>query len=371
MTVSRKCRDGDLSRLESMQHKSERKYQDGSELHPDVCVVILNWNGKAFLESFLPIVKANTPDWVSLVVADNGSADDSLAFLKEFHADVHTICFKENLGFAGGYNAAIDQLNAGYYVLLNSDIEVTPGWLEPVVELMEHDQNVAACQPKILSYHDHTLFEYAGASGGFLDRYGYPFCRGRIFNTLEKDEGQYDDAREVFWATGACLFVRATAFKAVGGFDENFFAHMEEIDMCWRLHNAGYKMMVCPDSVVYHVGGGTLPKSSPLKTFLNFRNSLWMLAKNLPSRVFYPTMIIRVGLDKLAAIRFLLKGQFKDCLAIFRAYMAFCKQFRSLRKSGRNAPATQPPLLYKRSIVFQYYLFGKKRFSELKTYNHR
>lgn len=334
-------------------------------LHPDVCVVILNWNGKAFLEQFLPIVKVNTPDWVSLVVADNGSADDSLDYLKEFHADVKILECKENLGFAGGYNAALRQLNASYYVLLNSDIEVTPGWIEPVVRLMEDDHDIAACQPKILSYHDKSLFEHAGASGGFLDKYGYPFCRGRIFNTLESDTGQYDDVREVFWATGACMFVRADAFRAVDGFDERFFAHMEEIDMCWRLQNAGYKIMVCPGSAVYHVGGGTLPTSNPHKTYLNFRNSLWMLAKNLPARSFYPTMIIRVGLDKLAAIRFFLQGQYKDCLAIYRAYRDFCKQFRTMRNSGKKTSRTLPLLLYKRSIVFQYYLFGKKRFFDL------
>lgn len=334
--------------------------------HPNVCVVILNWNGKVFLERFLPSVKKHTPEWVSLVVADNGSVDESVSFLKQYHPDVFIIDLKENLGYAGGYNAALSHLDASYYVLLNSDIEVAPAWIEPVIKLMEADHTIAACQPKILSYHDQTLFEYAGASGGFLDKYGYPFCRGRIFNTLERDIGQYDEAREVFWATGACMFVRANAFRAVGGFDENFFAHMEEIDMCWRLQNTGYKIMVCPKSKVFHVGGGTLPKSSPYKTFLNFRNSLWMLAKNLPPGKFYPTMIIRLGLDKLAAIHFLLKGQFKDCLAVFRAYMAFCKQLRSLRKSGRNTPEIPPALLYKRSIVLQYYLFGKKRFPELK-----
>lgn len=336
-----------------------------SGLHPDVCVVILNWNGRVFLEQFLPIVKVNTPGWVSLVVADNGSADDSLDYLKEFHADVKILEWKENLGFAGGYNAALRQLNAGYFVLLNSDIEVTPGWIEPVIRLMENDHDIAACQPKILSYHDRSLFEHAGASGGFLDKYGYPFCRGRIFNTLEHDSGQYDDVREVFWATGACLFVRADAFRAVGGFDERFFAHMEEIDMCWRLQNAGYKIMVCPESAVYHVGGGTLPASNPHKTYLNFRNSLWMLAKNLPARKFYPTMIIRVGLDKLAGIRFFLQGHYKDCLAICRAYRDFCKQFRSMRNSGKNRSKTLPLLLNKRSIVFQYYLSGKKRYFEL------
>jgi len=332
---------------------------------PRVSVVILNWNGKAFLERFLPVVKAHTPDWMPLVVADNGSADDSVAYLREFHADVTIIELHKNLGFAGGYNAALGQLQAAYYVLLNSDIEVTPGWTEAVIQLMEDDHNVAACQPKILSYHKRSFFEYAGASGGFLDKYGYPFCRGRLFNSLEQDQGQYDDTREVFWATGACLFVRADAFRAVGGFDDHFFAHMEEIDLCWRLRNANYKIMVCPTSAVYHVGGGTLPKSDPHKTFLNFRNSLWMLAKNLPAKVFYPTMIIRLGLDKLAAIRFLFNGQFKDCLAIFRAYLAFCKQFRSTREYGKKAPGKLPPLLYQRSIVFQYYLFGKKRFSEL------
>lgn len=336
-----------------------------SELHPDVSVVILNWNGKTFLEHFLPGVKENTPEWVSLVVADNGSADDSVAYLKKFHADVKILELKENLGFAGGYNAALRQLNATYYVLLNSDIEVTPGWLEPVIKLMETDHRIAACQPKILSYHDKSYFEYAGASGGFLDKYGYPFCRGRMFDSVEEDHGQYDDAREVFWATGACMFVRADAFKAVDGFDERFFAHMEEIDMCWRLQYAGYVMMACPESVVFHVGGGTLPKSSPHKTYLNFRNSLWMMAKNLPARMFYPTICIRIGLDKLATARFLFQGQRKDAWAVCQAYGSFFRHFRTMRKESRRVAKTLPALLNQRSVVFQYYLFGKKRFSDL------
>lgn len=331
-----------------------------------IAIVILNWNGKRFLEQFLDGVRASCPATAEIVVADNASTDGSVTYLRKHHPEVTILEFTKNLGFAGGYNAALDALGHEYCVLLNSDIEVGPGWIEPVIKLMDTDAKIAACQPKILSWHDRTLFEYAGAAGGFIDRFGYPFCRGRMLDTLEEDTGQYNDTRDVFWATGACMFVRRDVFQELGGFDDRFFAHMEEIDLCWRMHNRGYRVMVCPESKVFHIGGGTLPKTSSQKTFLNFRNSLWMLAKNLPAGKFYPTMIIRIALDDLAALRFLLGGQFRNCLAVCRAYWAFLKKFRQMRRESRAVPWELPRLIYKKSMVLGYYLRGRKRFPDLK-----
>lgn len=331
----------------------------------NTAVVILNWNGRSFLETFMPSVIKNTPVDVEIIVADNASSDDSIDFLKKNYPSVRIISLDKNYGFAGGYNEALKHVDAPYWVLLNSDMEVSPGWIEPIIALMESDSSIAACQPGIHSFHQPTHFEHAGAAGGFLDRYGYPFCRGRIFNTLEKDTGQYDEPREVFWATGACMFVRASAFNAVGGFDSRFFAHMEEIDLCWRMKNAGMKIMVCPQSKVFHVGGGTLPKSSSRKTFLNFRNSLWLLAKNMPRRSFYFSFLIRIMLDEIAALSFLVSGNPGDFIAVFRAYFAFLGSLRQMRKHSRNLPQELPPLLYPRSIVSDYYLGKKKYFSSL------
>lgn len=330
-----------------------------------VDVVILNWNGKSFLQRFLPLVKKHSTSWARLVVADNASTDGSLAWLKENHPEVHIIPFDQNLGYAGGYNRALQGLDADYFVLLNSDMEVTSGWIEPIIKRMQANPQVAACQPKIRSWADRELFEHAGAAGGFLDRFGYPFCRGRIFHAIEADHGQYDDAREVFWASGACLFVRAKAFHEAGGFDARFFAHMEEIDLCWRLHQLGYAVMVCPESVVYHVGGGSLPASNPRKTFLNFRNSLWMMAKNMPARHFYPAMMVRLALDLVAAFRFLLAGGLRDAAAVMRAQAALLGHVPRLRRQHRSLPHTLPRLMYRRSIVAMYFLGGKKRFSDL------
>jgi GT2 family glycosyltransferase len=247
-------------------------------------VVILNWNGRNFLETFLPSVLEYSARCADVIVADNASTDDSVAFLQEHYPQIRIIEHPKNGGFSKGYNDALKQIDAEYYILLNSDVEVTPNWITPVIEMMDADPSIAACQPKLRSFEDRSQFEYAGAAGGFIDAYGYPFCRGRIFDVLEEDRGQYDDACEVFWATGACLFVRADLYHALGGLDEDFFAHMEEIDFCWRLKNNGHKVMYCPDSTVYHVGGGALPKSSPRKTYLNFRNNLALLVKNLPSK---------------------------------------------------------------------------------------
>lgn len=330
-----------------------------------VAVVILNWNGKSFLEKFLPSVLENSPDWVDLVIADNASTDDSIAFLSAWYPKIRLIQLDKNLGYAGGYNAALEKIMADYFVLLNSDIEVPPKWIEPVIDYMEAHSRVAAAQPKILSWHQRSHFEYAGASGGFLDVLAYPFCRGRVFGRLEKDHGQYNDPMTVLWATGACLFVRASAFREAGGFDARFFAHMEEIDLCWRLQNLGNKIVVVPASKVFHIGGGTLPKSSPFKTFLNFRNSLWLLTKNMPARYFYPLLPLRLGLDVAAAFKFLLGGHLADAWAVCRAHFAFFRHFRGMRRQAKGIPKSLPAGIYKGSIAFSHFIRRKMTYRDL------
>lgn len=331
-----------------------------------VAVVILNYNGKKFLEEFLPNVIANTnAEMAEIVVADNASTDGSVAFMQERFPSIRLIVNDFNGGFATGYNLALKQIEAEYFVLLNSDIEVTPQWIEPVIELMDSDPNIAACQPKILSYYDKEKFEYAGASGGFIDKYGYPFCRGRVFQHLEEDHGQYDDACEVFWATGACMFVRADLYLQHGGLDDSFFAHMEEIDFCWRMKNLGHKVYCCPQSKVYHIGGGTLPKSSARKTYLNFRNNLSLLYKNLPSNRVFWTIAYRIVLDWVAALKFLCGGGLKDYWAVIRAHFAFYRRIPSLRKVRKGLPKQLVGQVYQRNIVFENFLRGKKLYSEL------
>ena len=331
-----------------------------------VAVVILNYNGKKFLEEFLPNVIANTnAEMAEIVVADNASTDGSVAFMQERFPSIRLIVNDFNGGFATGYNLALKEIEAEYFVLLNSDIEVTPQWIEPVVKLMDSDPNIAACQPKILSYYDKEKFEYAGASGGFIDKYGYPFCRGRVFQHLEEDHGQYDDACEVFWATGACMFVRADLYLQHGGLDDSFFAHMEEIDFCWRMKNLGHKVYCCPQSKVYHIGGGTLPKSSARKTYLNFRNNLSLLYKNLPSNRVFWTIAYRIVLDWVAALKFLCGGGLKDYWAVIRAHFAFYRRIPSLRKVRKGLPKQLVGQVYQRNIVFENFLRGKKLYSEL------
>ena len=331
-----------------------------------VAVVILNYNGKKFLEEFLPNVIANTnAEMAEIVVADNASTDGSVAFMQERFPSIRLIVNDFNGGFATGYNLALKQIEAEYFVLLNSDIEVTPQWIEPVVKLMDSDPNIAACQPKILSYYDKEKFEYAGASGGFIDKYGYPFCRGRVFQHLEEDHGQYDDACEVFLATGACMFVRADLYLQHGGLDDSFFAHMEEIDFCWRMKNLGHKVYCCPQSKVYHIGGGTLPKSSARKTYLNFRNNLSLLYKNLPSNRVFWTIAYRIVLDWVAALKFLCGGGLKDYWAVIRAHFAFYRRIPSLRKVRKGLPKQLVGQVYQRNIVFENFLRGKKLYSEL------
>ncbi|MBP9151591.1 MAG: glycosyltransferase family 2 protein [Flavobacteriales bacterium] len=328
-----------------------------------VAVVILNWNGKSFLEKFLPSVISNSVG-ATIYVADNASSDGSLDYLKENYPTVKLIDNGENLGFAGGYNKALEKLEEEFFVLLNSDVDVTPNWLEPIIQLFDSDSNIAACQPKILSYHDKSSFEYAGAAGGFIDKFGYPFCRGRIFDSLEKDSGQYDSIEEIFWATGACLFIRSKVYKELGGLDADFFAHMEEIDLCWRIKRAGYSIKVQPASVVYHVGGGTLSKSNPFKTFLNFRNGLELLAKNLPKNELLPKLFMRMVLDGVAAFKFLISGKGKDFLAVIHAHFGFYRRLRKTlgKRSGNYIPVKGQ---YRGNIVLDYFLKGRKKFSDL------
>lgn len=337
--------------------------------YPKVSIVILNWNGRYFLEKFLPSVYNSTYPNIEFVVGDNGSTDDSVAFVEEFFPLVRIIENDKNYGFAGGYNKILEQVDADYYVLLNSDVEVTPNWVEPVIELMEKEDFVAA-QPKIRAYHKKTHFEHAGAAGGYIDSLGYPFCRGRILHVVEEDKGQYDNVKEIFWATGAALFIKSSVWKEVGGFDADFFAHMEEIDLCWRLKNRGYRIGYCPDSVVYHVGGGTLNTSNPKKTYLNFRNNLIMLQKNLPTVKAVAVIFIRFWMDLLALIQFLLQGKAKDAWAISRAHQHFLLHlFKNSKKRKKNSAKTNNFGIYRKSIIWDFYVNKIHKFSNLSADN--
>jgi len=329
-----------------------------------VAVVILNWNGRTMLERFMPSVVANTN--ADIVVADNGSTDDSVDFMRRHYPSVQLVLMDKNYGFAEGYNKAISSIDHyDYYVLLNSDVECTPNWVEPVVEAMEKEKDIAVMQPKLLMYDRKDTFEYAGAAGGFIDGYGYPFCRGRLFQTLEKDEGQYDDQCDIFWATGAAMFVRAAAWNQVGGLDGDFFAHMEEIDFCWRVKNAGWRVAYCPQSKLYHLGGGTLPKSNPLKTLLNFRNNLAMLYKNLPDGRLDRVLNMRMMLDRVAAVKFLLEGHMGEYLAVRKAH----KEFRAWKPALKQKRARINPKpvgqIYMHPLLIQYFFLRKKKYSEL------
>ena len=332
----------------------------------NTAVVILNWNGIKWLKKFLQIiidksVKSN------IYVADNNSDDDSVKYINDNFPQVNIIQNLSNDGYANGYNNALNELNEEYFALVNSDIEVTDNWIEPIISLMEKNDLISACQPKILNYNNKDRFEYAGASGGYLDNLGYPFCRGRIFDSLEKDENQYNDIKEVFWATGACLFVRSQHFKEVNGFDNDFFAHQEEIDLCWRLKNKGYKIMVNPESIVYHVGGGTLNSSSPSKTYLNFRNNLYMLFKNLPLLHLITTIFFRLILDAAAGLTFLTKKNgIRHVLAILRAHFMFYVSIPNLvRKRQKINQSATLKGKYDFSILYRYYIKGQKKYSDL------
>lgn len=335
-----------------------------------VSIVILNWNGRQHLEKFLPFLLQHTglPD-AEIVVADNGSTDDSLDFLKREYSRIRIIELDKNYGFSGGYNRAFEQLDSKYMLLLNSDIEVCEGWLEPMIELMETDESIAACTPKLLDYKQRTHFEYAGAAGGYIDKYGYPFCRGRIFDQVEEDRGQYDQAADIFWGSGACLMVRADLYRESGGLDELFFAHMEEIDLCWRLQQMGYRIRYVPGSKVYHVGGATLQQGNPHKTFLNFRNNLLLLYKNLPAAGRGKIFLIRKVLDGISALRFLLRGAFRDFWAVFRAHVAFYgmkSSYKGIKKKNNSGDyGVIVGGIYPGSIVADFFLKKKRRYSEL------
>ncbi|MET4073459.1 glycosyltransferase family 2 protein [Hymenobacter sp. UYCo722] len=335
----------------------------------DVAIVILNWNGAGFLARFLPSVLAHA-DGARVIVADNASTDDSIELLARDFPTVELLLLERNFGFCEGYNQALAQVDSPFFVLLNSDVEVTLGWLRPLRGLLEAHPRIAAVQPKILAHADPTLFEHAGGGGGYLDRLAYPFCRGRLFDTLEKDLGQYDDARAVAWASGACMLVRRAAWLELGGFEPAFFAHMEEIDFCWRLQNAGHEVWYHGGSAVHHVGGGTLPKTNPRKTYLNFRNGLALLFKNAaPSELLAP-MFQRLVLDGVAGLRFLAAGEFANFWAVLRAHFSF---YGKLSYWRQRRAAAQPHLrvreragVYDGSLVWAYFARGKRRFSELR-----
>ena len=333
--------------------------------YPSVAIVILNWNGKFHLESFLPSVYNSTYPNLEFVIGDNASTDDSIDFIENNFPLIRIIRNDANYGFAEGYNRVLEQVEADYFILLNSDVEVTNNWIEPIIAAMESDPEVAAAQPKIRSWSLKDSFEYAGAAGGFIDRYGYPFCRGRLFNHVERDIGQYNDSKEIFWATGAALFIRSDRWKEIGGFDSDFFAHMEEIDLCWRLKRRGHKIWYYSDSEVYHVGGGTLDKSNAQKTFLNFRNNLFMILKNAR----YPncTIFIRLWLDLIALLRFASSGKFADAGAVSRAHIDLFRNYRRMIKK-RNA-FTAPFLtskVYDGLIIWDFFVKNKRRFGDLR-----
>ena len=335
-----------------------------------VAIVILNWNGAALMERFLPsVVRYSPEEMAEVVVADNGSTDDSLALLAGKFPSVRVVRFDRNYGFAEGYNRALQQIDTPYAVLLNSDVEVTPGWLEAPLRRLDASPEVAAVQPKLLAERARDQFEYAGAAGGFMDKYGYPFCRGRIFQEIETDRGQYDAEADILWATGACLFVRTDVYRAVGGLDAKFFAHQEEIDMCWRMRARGYRLVCTPESVVYHVGGGTLNAESPRKTFLNFRNNLLMLYKNLPEKELHRVMRLRFWLDYLAALKFLLEGHPANARAVREARREFHRlvpEYRETRIVNQQlAVVKEIPELKSFSLLWQFYVRGKKHYGQL------
>lgn len=336
-----------------------------------MAIALLTYNNHDLLEQFLPKVLATKPDspHYGVFVIDNASSDGTQEYLKTFGDAIHVITIKENRGFTNGYKVGLSQINAEIYCLLSSDVEVSEGWLEPVAELFESDSTVAVVQPKIKSWHRRDEFEYAGAAGGYIDYQGYPFCRGRIFYTLEEDQKQYEENREVFWASGACFFIRASLYHSSGGLDDDFYAHMEEIDLCWRLKNQGYKIMACPASEVYHMGGAVIAYGSPQKVYRNHRNNLIMMMKNMPGRIIFQRIVLRLFMDALAFLNMILRGQFKASFSIISAHWNF---FMHLGKWSRKRKEIQSEVvrhsqscIYPRSIVWDYFLKGKRKFSDL------
>jgi len=332
---------------------------------PRTAIVILNYNGKKYLEKFLPGVIKYSQN-CEIYVVDNGSTDGSIDWLNNT-SGIKIIKLSRNYGFSGGYNRALEQIDADYFILLNSDVEVTDQWTVPLIETLEKSANIAACQPKILDYAHRNKFEYAGAAGGYIDSFGYPFCRGRIFNHIEEDHLQFDDNRRIFWATGACMGIKRNAFIEVGGFDERFFAHMEEIDLCWRLNRMGMQIQYTSGSHVFHVGGGTLSRSNPRKTFLNFKNGLSMIYKNLPSSQLWWKLPVRILLDVTAAFLFLTRGLFRDFIAVFKAHGSFLFELNYTHKKRKEYSVyrTKGLPIYKRLLPVEYFLKGKRKFEEL------
>ena len=329
-------------------------------------VVILNWNGEKFLEQFIPsAIKYTINEDTELYVADNGSTDNSVKILKEKFPEVKLLLFDKNYGFTGGYNKALQQIEAEYYVLLNSDVEVTENWTIAPIKILEEDLDVAAVMPKILAFHNKNLFEYAGAAGGYIDKYGYPFCRGRIISEVEQDNGQYDTTDEVFWASGAAFFVRADLYHEIGGLDEDFFAHMEEIDLCWQLKNKSYKIIYTSESKVYHVGGGALPSESPFKVFLNFRNNLFLLIKNLPQKKLFLTIFIRLILDGMSAFVYLAQRKPKFFFAVLKAHFAFYANAIKFYKKRKRIKDSNINKIYNKSIIWSFFIQKKKNFNKL------
>ncbi len=328
-----------------------------------IAIVILNWNGQKLLEQFLPSVTEYSTN-ASIYVADNASTDNSIQFIKDNYPDIKIIQNTENGGYAKGYNDALIHINADVYCLLNSDVEVTPNWLISIEDTFNNYPEVAIIQPKILDYKQKNYFEYAGAAGGFIDQLGYPFCRGRIFQDLEEDLGQYNDVREIFWATGACMFIKAEVFHKLGGFDEDYFAHQEEVDLCWRAHNKEYKILYVGTSTIYHLGGSTLSNMNPKKTFLNFRNSLYSITKNLPKKKAFVIIFIRLLLDGIAGIRFIFQGKFNHCLAILKAHVSFYKNFIKIFKKRENVTYFKKYYTTK-SIVCSHFVYSIRKFTIL------
>jgi GT2 family glycosyltransferase len=338
-------------------------------LSPFVAIVILNWNGRKYLEKFLPSVLFTSYGNCRVIVADNASTDDSIEFVRSTYPQVEIIHLDKNYGFARGYNEALKKIDADYYVLLNSDVEVESRWLQPMISLLESHEDYAACQPKILSYHNRNDFEYAGAAGGWIDSYGYPFARGRVFDTCERDHGQYNNNEEIFWASGAAMVIKSRIFHEIGGFYDFLFAHQEEIDLCWRLKAKGYKILSCPASVVHHVGGGTLAAGSPRKTYLNFRNNHIVMARNLPLSEAWWKLPYRIWLDQLNAIRELFKGNFSYFTAIIRAHLAFIGWllFEPGKPRVQKRPLSELSGVYHGNVVWAYFAKKKKTFSEIKA----
>ncbi len=333
------------------------------DLHLKVAIIILNWNGKQLLEQFLPAMIRCTANDAKIYVADNASTDDSIQFVKTNYPEVKIIKNTSNGGYAKGYNDALQYIKADIYALVNSDIEVTENWLEPVIQEFKNDKQTAVIQPKILDFKNKNKFEYAGAAGGYLDFFGYPYCRGRLFSTLEEDTEQYNDTTDIFWASGACFFIRSTVFHELKGFDEDYFAHQEEIDLCWRIQNKGYSIKYVSQSIVFHVGGATLKESNPRKTFLNFRNSLSSILKNTPNPFFI--ILSRLLLDGISGVKFLFEGKPLHTWAIIKAHFSFYSFIPNMLKKRKALTHKKAVYYHTKSIVWQYFVLGRKKFTEI------